>query len=217
MPHKIGQARIAVLREAEEDSGVVARNLAGTTGVLEVWESDHKFPGRQGAVFYYPLTFDHEGNGSTARFFRTAYNYRLTDDGKTAIFDKGGRSGTNRFVLISRAALRTRKQRPKAHMLPRIPARRLPSMSKNPGTASTCICSGDKEELLAGAFFLAPSSLRLHEVEEGKGRAPIDDASDSTLRIVHEPHAALPVEGVYCPLHAALVLSRRPRGKRLLP
>jgi len=44
MPHKIGQARIAVLREAEEDSGVVARNLAGTTGVLEVWESDHKFP-----------------------------------------------------------------------------------------------------------------------------------------------------------------------------
>ena len=99
MPHKIGQARIAVLREAEEDSGVVARNLAGTTGVLEVWESDHKFPGRQGAVFYYPLTFDHEGNGSTARFFRTAYNYRLTDDGKTAIFDKGGRSGTNRFVF----------------------------------------------------------------------------------------------------------------------
>jgi len=77
----------------------VTRNLAGTTGVLEVWESDHKFPGRQGAVFYYPLTFDHEGNGSTARFFRTAYNYRLTDDGKTAIFDKGGRGGTNRFVF----------------------------------------------------------------------------------------------------------------------
>lgn len=99
MPHKIGQARIAVLKEADEDSGVVDTKLAGTTGVLEVWESDHKFPGRQGAVFYYPLTFDAEGNGSTDRYFRTAYNYRLADDGKMAVFDNGGRSGKNRFVF----------------------------------------------------------------------------------------------------------------------
>lgn len=46
----------------------------GTTGILEIWESQRRTPGKRGVVFNYPLNERDE----TSRYLHTTYSYDLT-------------------------------------------------------------------------------------------------------------------------------------------
>lgn len=59
----------------------------GTPGVLEIWESQRKTPGKRGAVFYYPLN----EWGGTERYLQTTYSYDLSFVDGIACFEKEGK------------------------------------------------------------------------------------------------------------------------------
>lgn len=58
----------------------------GTSGILEIWESERKWPGKKGAWFFYL-----ENGGETLSYFRTTYSYDLSFAGGIASFSKEGR------------------------------------------------------------------------------------------------------------------------------
>ena len=59
----------------------------GTAGILEIWESQHKTPGKRGVIFYYPL----DEKGKTSRYLQTTYSYDLTLGDGTTCFEKEGK------------------------------------------------------------------------------------------------------------------------------
>jgi hypothetical protein len=58
----------------------------GTSGILEIWESERKWPGKKGAWFFYL-----EKDGETLGYFRTTYSYDLSLVEGVASFEKDGR------------------------------------------------------------------------------------------------------------------------------
>lgn len=56
----------------------------GTTGILEIWESQRRTPGKRGVVFNYPLNERDE----TSRYLHTTYSYDLTLADGIACFEK---------------------------------------------------------------------------------------------------------------------------------
>lgn len=71
---------IAVAVEIPEDAP--AHCPPGTEGVLEVWESERKWPGKRGALFFF----------RPFQYFKTRLSYDLTiDEGGVASFEKEGR------------------------------------------------------------------------------------------------------------------------------
>lgn len=83
---------IAVAVEIPEDAP--ADCVPGVMGVLEVWESERKWPGKRGAFFCYPLTVEFETN----RYFKTSFSYDLTMGDGIASFEKEGRC--YRFEIV---------------------------------------------------------------------------------------------------------------------
>lgn len=59
----------------------------GTTGILEIWESQRRTPGKRGVIFYYPLN----ERGETSRYLHTTYSYDLSFDDGIASFEKCGK------------------------------------------------------------------------------------------------------------------------------
>lgn len=60
---------------------------AGPVGILEIWESQRKTPGKRGVVFYYPL----DEKGETSRYLQTTYSYDLSFADGIACFEKEGK------------------------------------------------------------------------------------------------------------------------------
>lgn len=59
----------------------------GTPGILEIWESQRKTPGKRGVIFYYPL----DERGETSRYLQTTYSYDLSFVDGIACFEKEGK------------------------------------------------------------------------------------------------------------------------------
>ena len=79
MAKKVDGPFVAVAVEIPEKAP--AHCLPGTVGILEVWESEQKWPGKMGAYFCYPF-----------QYFKTSLSYDLTiDDDGIASFEKEGR------------------------------------------------------------------------------------------------------------------------------
>lgn len=77
---------IAVAVEIPEDAPTDC--VPGVMGVLEVWESERKWPGKRGAFFCYPPN----------RYFKTSFSYDLTMSDGIASFEKKGRC--YRFEIV---------------------------------------------------------------------------------------------------------------------
>lgn len=86
MAKKVDGPFVAVAVEIPEN--VPTDCAPGTVGVMEVWESERKWPGKRGLRFFYPLTAGME----TSRYLKTSFSYDLTiDDDGVASFEKEGR------------------------------------------------------------------------------------------------------------------------------
>ena len=72
----------------------------GTTGILEIWESQRRTPGKRGVVFNYPLNERDE----TSRYLHTTYSYDLTLADGIACLEKEGKR--YRFRIESSAEAR---------------------------------------------------------------------------------------------------------------
>lgn len=82
MAKKVDGPFVAVAVEIPEDAPTDC--VPGVTGVLEVWESERKWPGKRGAFFCYPLTVEFETN----RHFKTSFSYDLTMSDGIASFEE---------------------------------------------------------------------------------------------------------------------------------
>ena len=85
MAKMIGGPFVAVAVELPPD--VPTQCKLGTPGILEIWESQRKTPGKRGAVFYYPLN----EKGGTERYLQTTYSYDLSFGDSIACFEKDGK------------------------------------------------------------------------------------------------------------------------------
>lgn len=81
----VGGPFVAVAVELPPDAPTQCK--PGTPGILEIWESQRKTPGKRGAVFYYPLN----EKGDTERYLQTTYSYDLTFENGVACFEKEGK------------------------------------------------------------------------------------------------------------------------------
>lgn len=71
----------------ELTAGAPTQCEPGTVGILEIWESQRKTPGKRGVVFYYPL----DEKGETSRYLQTTYSYDLSFADGIACFEKEGK------------------------------------------------------------------------------------------------------------------------------
>lgn len=71
----------------ELPSGAPTQCEPGTAGILEIWESQRKTPGKRGVIFYYPL----DERGETSRYLQTTYSYDLSFVDGIACFEKEGK------------------------------------------------------------------------------------------------------------------------------
>ena len=85
MAKMVGGPFVAVVVELPPDAPTQCK--PGTTGILEIWESQRKTPGKRGVIFYYPL----DENGETSRYLHTTYSYDLSFDDGVACFKKNGK------------------------------------------------------------------------------------------------------------------------------
>ena len=82
MAKMVGGPFTAVAVELPPDAPTQCK--PGTTGILEIWESQRKTPGKRGVIFYYPLN----ERGETSRYLHTTYSYDLTLADGIACFEK---------------------------------------------------------------------------------------------------------------------------------
>lgn len=66
--------RFAVLQEVPHGSKY--QHLVGTIGVLEVWESEQSYPGKYGALFYFPFVIDRKRGQSFSTLFKNKFFLR---------------------------------------------------------------------------------------------------------------------------------------------
>lgn len=85
MAKKVDGPFIAVAVEIPEDAPTDC--VPDTLGVLEIWESERKWPGKKGAFFCYPLTAEMK----TSRYIKTSFSYDLAIADGIATFSKEGR------------------------------------------------------------------------------------------------------------------------------
>lgn len=81
--------RFAILREAPNES--IDRFPVGTLGILEIWESERRYPGKQGAVFYYPMVLENARGMVTQRYLKTSLTYEVTEYGREVVFMRADR------------------------------------------------------------------------------------------------------------------------------
>lgn len=84
MAKMVGGPFVAVAVELPIDAPTQCE--PGTAGILEIWESERKWPGKKGAWFFYL-----EKDGETLSYLRTTYSYDLSFAGGVASFEKDGR------------------------------------------------------------------------------------------------------------------------------
>lgn len=85
MAKMVGGPFIAVAVELPPDAPTQCE--PGTAGILEIWESQRKTPGKRGVIFYSPLN----ERGETNRYLQMTYPYDLSFDGGIACFEKSGK------------------------------------------------------------------------------------------------------------------------------
>lgn len=85
MAKKVDGPYVAAAVEIPDDAPVDC--APGTVGIMEVWESERKWPGKRGLCFFYPLTAGLE----TKRYLKTSFSYDLSFDDGIASFEKEGR------------------------------------------------------------------------------------------------------------------------------
>lgn len=74
----------------ELPNGASAGCVPGAIGVLEIWESERKWPGKRGFCFFYHLTGSPK-DLETKRYLKSSYSYDLTIADGVASFEKEGR------------------------------------------------------------------------------------------------------------------------------
>ena len=97
MAKRVDGPFVAVAVEVPEDAPAVC--TPGTVGILEVWESERKWPGKRGLRFFYPLTAGME----TKRYLKTSFSYDLSLKNGIASFEKEGRCYRFRVDVESEA------------------------------------------------------------------------------------------------------------------
>lgn len=85
MAKMVGGPFVAVAVELPPDAPTQCKS--GTPGILEIWESQRKTPGKRGVIFYYPL----DERGETSRYLKTTYSYDLSFVDGIACFEKEGK------------------------------------------------------------------------------------------------------------------------------
>ena len=105
MAKLVASAKFAVLRAVPPDSNF--RNLVGTSGVLEIWESEQAYPGKHGALFYYPAILNNSQQPSSPqhssspqtpqqstvlRCLKTSFSYELSMLNDTVSFKRKNHS-----------------------------------------------------------------------------------------------------------------------------
>lgn len=83
--------RFAVLQEVPHGSKY--QHLVGTIGVLEVWESEQSYPGKYGALFYFPFVIDRKRGKASQRYLKTSFSYDIYEY-SGLIMLKGERTNT---------------------------------------------------------------------------------------------------------------------------
>lgn len=88
MAKKVDGPFVAVAIELPD--GASTGCVPSTVGILEIWESERKWPGKRGLCFYYPLT-GNPADLETKRYLKSSFSYDLTIADGVASFDKDGR------------------------------------------------------------------------------------------------------------------------------
>lgn len=94
MPKAVTSGIPATLTAKPEGSPVSCP--VGMRGMLEIWESERKWPGKRGAVFYWPIEEGEDGEASTSKYFKTSFSYDLDASGGSVRFEKPDESGGSR-------------------------------------------------------------------------------------------------------------------------
>ena len=88
MAKLVTSGRFAVLREIPANSKY--HKLLDVSGVLEIWESEHSYPGKCGALFYYPITLNRHGV-TALRYLKTSFSYDVYEEGSYVYLRRGTR------------------------------------------------------------------------------------------------------------------------------
>lgn len=94
MPKAVTPGIPATLTAKPEGSPVSCP--VGMRGMLEIWESERKWPGKKGAVFYWPIEEGEDGEASTSKYFKTSFSYDLDISGDVISFERIDESGVVR-------------------------------------------------------------------------------------------------------------------------
>lgn len=92
--------RFAVLQEVPHGSKY--QHLVGTIGVLEVWESEQSYPGKYGALFYFPFVIDRKRGKASQRYLKTSFSYDIYEYSGLIMFKRGENQYTFEFTDDSR-------------------------------------------------------------------------------------------------------------------
>ncbi len=79
--------KFAVLQEVPHGSKY--QHLVGTLGVLEVWESEQSYPGKYGALFYFPFLLNKKKGLVTQRYLKTSFSYDIFEYSGLITFKRG--------------------------------------------------------------------------------------------------------------------------------
>lgn len=90
MPRLVSDGRFAVLKSVP--AGSKLQSLTGTSGVLEIWESEHAYPGKFGALFYYPYVLPDAHHTVALHYLKTTFSYDVSTFLNTVTFTRGNRS-----------------------------------------------------------------------------------------------------------------------------
>ena len=94
--------RFAVLQEVPHGSKY--QHLVGTIGVLEVWESEQSYPGKYGALFYFPFVIDRKRGKASQRYLKTSFSYDIYEYSGLIMFKRGENQYTFEFTDDSRVS-----------------------------------------------------------------------------------------------------------------
>ena len=94
--------RFAVLQEVPHGSKY--QHLVGTIGVLEVWESEQSYPGKYGALFYFPFVIDRKRGKASQRYLKTIFSYDIYEYSGLIMFKRGENQYTFEFTDDSRVS-----------------------------------------------------------------------------------------------------------------
>lgn len=79
--------RFAILQEVPH--GSKRQHLVGTVGILEVWESEQRYPGKYGALFYFPFLLNKKKGIVSQRYLQTSFSYDIFEYSGRITFKRG--------------------------------------------------------------------------------------------------------------------------------